>query len=82
MDLTGQAEIKTSYAQVGDNLVLTLKDSLDNELGSVIIEVVKFRSFIEVLNDLAQLLTPNGSVRDGQRSEINVEEQSIETEFG
>lgn len=81
MDLTGQAELKTSYAADGDNLVLTFKDTDDNVLGTLTIEADRFRSLTEPLDELARLLSPDGLERAQQRSEINVKQQLITTEF-
>lgn len=84
MDLTSQPNIKIAYDLDPDTniLYITFMDDLAVVLGTLSIELVKVRSFMEALSLISQEQVTSLMAQVGYRSSYDVQANTAEVIFG
>lgn len=84
MDLTSQTTIRTSYEVDPDTniLTITLKDGSNVELGTIVIENIKYRSLMRAMEVMASERVPSLETQTGYRVNYAVNTDEGEILFG
>ena len=83
IDFTSQDTIKHSYSydDINDEMTITFKDGADSELGSMKIEMDRFRPLMNALNTVAKVWSPDLVTTDKTKTNYKLKEKEGITEF-
>jgi len=83
MDFTGINPVSTSYAvdPITNVLTVTFLNGL-TPLGTLSMELVRFRAFAEALAEMSRKMTDDYSIRQRARMLYSIQQKSSEITFG
>ena len=82
MDISGVSPLKTEWQDLDDGFItITIKDSLDVVLGTLVLDKVRLRSTMEMLGEIARVYSPDTDVRQNHITHFNHETNTAETTF-